>query len=67
MNKNIKKYINEYINPFLITLIIIAIIILTSNLYLNNQKKLTNQNYCLDNFKSLNIDYDKAIITCNKY
>ncbi len=67
MKKNINKYIIPYINPFLIVIIITSLIILIFNLYLNNQKSLTNQNYCLDNFKNLNIDYDKAIIACDKY
>jgi len=67
MNKNVKKYIAEYINPFLILLIIIWLIIVISNLYLNNQKSLTNQSYCLDYYKNINIDTDKAIKACNKY
>jgi len=67
MKKTINKYVTIYINPFLILLIIVWLIIVISNLYLNNQKSLTNQNYCLDYYKNINIDTAKAIKACNKY
>jgi len=63
----IRHTIKKHTNHIFIFIIIIIVSILFAYLYSTTQKSLTNQKYCLDYYKSVNIDINKAIIACNKY